>query len=631
MNSFFRGFVRTANKKCIDKFKDAPLRTYEDVKDLDEFAGVLASDSVLIDFDDERMAEIALDIVEALEMRCRVVKTTRGYHMFFKNNNSKIKKCYTGTKLAVGLTCDIKCGLKNSYAICKFDGKEREIIYDKFPEEEYQEVPNIFLPIETKIDLLNLKEGEGRNNKLFSYILPLQQNGFNKDEIINILSIVNKYIFNEPVSDDEFAVITRDDSFTAEKPIFFNGNTFFFDRFAHYLKDTNHIIKMNGQLHIYKDGVYSNNQRDIKAAMIQHIAQLNRTKRDETLSYLDLLIDKDYTKDSTNLIAFRNGVYDLLNNELGEFSPSKIVTNKIDWNYNPNAYNKTVDETLDRIACGDKSVRSLLEEAIGYCFYRRNELGKSFILIGGGSNGKSTFLDMVNNLLGMDNISSLDLKELGERFKAAQLSGKLANIGDDISDDFVKDASMFKKLVTGGRINTENKGTDLFEFDCYCKFMFSANDMPRIKDRTGAVLRRLVIVPFNAKFTVSNSGFDPYIKYKLRSEDAMEYLIKLGIEGLRRVLANKKFTECKSVQQEIEEYEEFNNPILGFFKDEDTKIENESVKDVYKQYMEYCIINTMQPMSKIEFGKQVRKYFGFESKSVRTPNGVIKVYTAKEN
>lgn len=68
-----------------------------------------------------------------------------------------------------------------------------------------------------------------------------------------------------------------------------------------------------------------------------------------------------------------------------------------------------------------------------YCLYRRNELGKAFILIGDKSNGKSTFLHVVKNMLGDKNIASLDLKELGDRFKTAELFGKLANIGDDIS------------------------------------------------------------------------------------------------------------------------------------------------------------------------------------------------------
>lgn len=92
--------------------------------------------------------------------------------------------------------------------------------------------------------------------------------------------------------------------------------------------------------------------------------------------------------------------------------------------------------------------------------YRRNELGKAFILIGDKSNGKSTFLHVVKNLLGDQNIASLDLKELGDRFKTAELFGKLANIGDDIGDEFIANASVFKKLVTGDRVNVERKGQD---------------------------------------------------------------------------------------------------------------------------------------------------------------------------
>lgn len=83
-----------------------------------------------------------------------------------------------------------------------------------------------------------------------------------------------------------------------------------------------------------------------------------------------------------------------------EFTPEHIITNKIRWDYNPEAYSELADKTLDKIACGDPAIRALLEEAIGYCFYRRNELGKAFILTGDKSNGKSTFLSMVQTLLG---------------------------------------------------------------------------------------------------------------------------------------------------------------------------------------------------------------------------------------
>ena len=52
-------------------------------------------------------------------------------------------------------------------------------------------------------------------------------------------------------------------------------------------------------------------------------------------------------------------------------------------------------------------------------------------------------------MLGKQNISSLDLKKLGDRFSTVMLFGRLANIGDDISDEFIMDASIFKKIVTG--------------------------------------------------------------------------------------------------------------------------------------------------------------------------------------
>src|SRR5699024_4892885 len=161
------------------------------------------------------------------------------------------------------------------------------------------------------------------------------------------------------------------------------------------------------------------------------------------------------------------------------------------------------------------------------CFFTRNELGKAFILIGDKANGKSTFLSLLQAMLGSENISSLDLSELGERFKTAELFGKLANIGDDIGDEFVANPALFKKLVTGDRVNVEKKGQDPFEFNNYSKFIFSANKIPRIKDRTGAVQRRLVIIPFNASFSKDDPDFDPYIKQKLLRKSSIEYLVML--------------------------------------------------------------------------------------------------------
>ena len=604
---FFRGFVETKNKKCIEKFKGrTDFKTFEQVQSLPEYAGILAAETILIDVDDFEASEILFKVVKEYALTCRVYRTSRGKHFLFKNSGVPTNK--TGCKLAIGLTADIKIGTRNSYEVLKYDNQNREILYDTAENEEAQQLPRWLFPVKSKMEFLNMETGDGRNQGLFNYILTLQSNDFSVEEARETIRIINKFVLKVPLSDDEIETVLRDDAF--KKPVFFMGSTFLFDKFATFLKNNNHIIKINNQLHIYKNGIYISGLAEIEAEMIQHIPGLNRAKRTEVLAYLDILIRENSKAEDANLIAFENGLYNIVDDSFVEFTPEHIITNKIRWKYNPEAYSELADKTLNKIACNDPQIRALLEEAIGYCFYRRNELGKAFILTGDKSNGKSTFLSMVQCLLGDENISSLDLKELGDRFKTAEMFGKLANIGDDIGDEFIANPAIFKKLVTGERVSAERKGQNPFEFNNYSKLLFSANNIPRIKDKTGAVQRRLTIIPFDARFSADDPDFNPYIKHLLKTDEVMEYLINLGIAGLKRVLLNRKFTGSTKVQKAMDEYEENNNPIIGFFReceDEEFQIENEPTNVVYKRYQEYCLANSLQPMSNIEFSKQVNR------------------------
>lgn len=612
MEELFKGYVTTKDKQCTMPFKNKTsedLLTYDQVSKMPEFAGIIADDVVLIDIDDYEESEILMNIVDDMQLACRVYQTTRGKHFFFLNKDRKMERCGTHKLLACGITADIKVGHKNSYSVLKYDDKERKVLYDIFDDEEYQEVPKWLMPIQTNTHFTELEAGDGRNQALFTYILTLQSHDFSIDEARECLNIINKYVLKEPLSDEELDTLSRDEAF--QKPVFFKRNQFLFDKFAHFLKNNNHIIKINGQLHIYKDGIYVDGANEIESQMIQYIPDLNRAKRAEVLAYMNIMIRDNEEMAPANYIAFKNGIYDLTTDTLEDFSPELVITNKIPYDYKPDAYNELADKTLNKLACQDKAVRSLLEECIGYCFYRRSELRKSFILTGEKENGKSTFLAMVNQLLGRENVASLDLDELGSRFKTAELFGKLANIGDDIADSFIPNPSIFKKLSSGNPINAERKGQDPFDFSNYAKLIFSANDIPRIKDKSGAVLSRLVIIPFNARFTVNDPDYDPYIKYKLVKDDVMEYLVVLGLEGLKRVLHNQKFTQSKKVDEALANYEESNNPILLFFKEE-PKIVNETTKDVYREYYEFCIGNNFQPMSNIEFSRQVAKYYGYK-------------------
>jgi putative DNA primase/helicase len=615
---FFKGYVCTRNKRCTEKFKDrTDFKTLEQVQSLDEYAGILANDAVLIDVDDGDQAELLMDIVEHLQLNCRVYQTTRGKHFLFKNTSGRISKCFTHANLGCGLTADIKVGLKNSYEVLKFNGKERFIEWDIEDGHEYDEVPKWLIPVRGSTEFLTMDAGDGRNQSLFNYILTLQAADYSVEEARETIRIINRYILKNPLPENELEIILRDEAF--QKPVFFSGTSFLFDKFAVFLKNNHHIKRINSQLHLYKDGIYISGLENIESVMIQHIPSLNRSKRQEVLSYLDILIREDTHPTPPNFIAFRNGIYNVDDDSFNPFSPDYVITNVIPWDWNPNAYFELTDKVLDNISCHDEDVRHLLEEMVGSCFYRSNALagGKAFILTGTGSNGKSTFYDMVKCLLGVKNRSNLDMKKLNDRFSTVMMFGKLANIGDDTSDEFIADSADFKKIVTGQTIDAEQKGQPKFNFEPYCKLLFSANSIPRIgKGRDSyAILRRLAIVPFNAKFDPTSPDFMPFIGEDLQCQESMEYLIQIGLQGLKRVLETRQYSTNEAMQEELQEYEETNNPVIGFFREaenDEVKIEDEVTSVVYRKYNEWCLSNSLQPLSNGEFSKQVKKHFGFK-------------------
>jgi len=624
--SLYKGYVPTSGKKSTMPFKDrdaSDLLTLEEAQKFTEYAGILADDTVLIDIDDAEQSQIMLNIVKTKELKCKVLATTRGAHFLFKTDKPMQNR--THCKLGVGLTADIKGGGRASYEVLKFDGKERELLYNSEP---YEVLPKYLNPIKSNMNLLNMVEGEGRNNALFSYILPLQQNEFNIEECRECIRVINEFVLGDPLSDDELAVVIREGAFN--KPTFFTSKgTFLFDKFAKYLKQAENIIKINGKLYIYRNGIYESGDEQIEAAMIEHIPNLSRSKRQEVLAYLSLLVSKESGIADANLIAFKNGVLNIADDTFTDFSPEYVITNKIPHNYNPDAKSDLLDGVMKKLACGDENVYELLYQSIGYCFYRRNELRKSFFLLGEKRNGKSTFLDMVGTLLGEDNTANLDLCEIGDRFRTAELTGKLANIGDDINDEWVSNTAIFKKVVSGDTVTAERKGKDPFKLRSFAKFFFSANSLPRLgrgKD-SSAVLDRLVVIPFDAKFSKDDADYDPFIKYKLRGEDVMEALIAKAVPALRTVLIDQEFAHCERVTKNLEEFEKSNNPILEFYEElDEADYLNEPVKVVYQRYTAFCISNNLQPMSAIEFQKQMKKQFNLIVKTVGTDGKKVRVY-----
>lgn len=626
----FKGYVIGKGKQAIMKVKNVQLLSWDAVQRYRSFGTILNQYFVDISFDTNERSQKFWDMAEKNNWKCLIFENLENGHIhsiWRIPNNWKFKDG-RDKKLAVGLIADIHSG--STYIPLRVDGVDR--FPPSFEPDDIDEVPVELFPVNTTIDLEGLQEGDGRNEELFRYILILQSQLRLDEELIRkVLYNTNYFIFQEPLSDDELEVILRDEAF--QKPVFFCDKTFLFDRFATWLKNTYHVVKINNQLHIYQNGIYVEGE-NLGTVIRENIPNIKKNQKAEVFDCLRDITECK-TQADARYIAFRNGVLDIVTGQMQSFSPDLVITNQIPWDYNPEAYSELADDTLNKLACGDQPIRALLEECIGYCFYRANDYKKSFMLTGKGNNGKSTFLDCVKAILGDRNISALDLKELGDRFSTSMMFGKLANIGDDIGDDFLQGSQVatFKKVVSGNRIKAERKGQDPFEFNPYVKLLFSANDIPRMKDKTGAVLNRLVIIPFNARFTKYlpsgeiDPDYNPKIRYELIEQSSVEYLIRVGVEGLKRIIENQGFSKSDATEQMAEEYDLMNNPIKGFFAEQDEGyIFRETVQDIFTRYQLYCNDCGIKPETKISFGKTVAEMFQVESKNTRVNGKQVRFY-----
>lgn len=645
-NQFVEGGNGKDEKAYKSPYANRKPQPIEEAKKFRYLCGLIPINRVQIDYDEQEAFECRLNIAKAKKEHCVVIKSlNRGGHFYFDNTKFSVSKSDQHKKTLLTLNpTDYKPGIKvvkstgeikeakNFGSVSMPDGSFREIVYANFKADgTLDEIPFYDLPLKSnaKHDFLNMVAGDGRNNDLFSYMNPIKAEGYSYEQYLEVANLINTFILANPFEADEFDTVTRREAWDSADVVnssqfYSSKGQFLHNKFGDYLIEKYHIKKINGYIHTYQGGVYKPGYDAIERMMLQEIQTLTRTKQNEVLNYIRIRTSGEDTEcSSPALIPFKNGLLDVEHNELLPHSPEQIVTNLIPWNYDTGASCSLVDEMLDRLSCGDSQIRALLEEVGGVCMYRSNEFKQAFMLIGDKNNGKSTFISLLQSMLGNDNVSNLDFRELDGKFSTAMLYGKLANLGDDISDCYKEDISLFKKISSGDVIKAEEKGQKPFNFKPYAKLIFSANSKPRFNDPTGAGIDRFIIIPLNAKFTKNDPGYDPQIRYKLAQKEAVEYFIQLSIKGLQRVLDAKKFTVSDKAQAEKDEYEKENNPILAFIEEcrnDNGEIEgifNEPTSTVFKRYEVFCIENNFRPMSNLTFSKRINQALGTIVKPVR--------------
>lgn len=398
---------------------------------------------------------------------------------------------------------------------------------------------------------------------------------------------------------------------------------------AKHLSETRDVYYGGESFLIYENGVYNISGEKEAGRIIMDYMLPNycimasiRDCRDQW----DILVSKDFDDFNRNpyLVNVRNGLLDIRDMSFKEHTPSYLSTVQLNVEYNPQVdcpqFKKFLNEVLD---C---KLIPLVQEIVGYLLTTNTASQKAFVFWGPARTGKSTLLWVVEYLLlGKKNVSNIPWQEIGDKFKTAELLGKLANVFSDLPSKSIDDTGIFKVVTGEDYLMAEKKNKNPFKFKPFVRLVFSCNELPRnYVDRTEGFYRRLIIVPFNRQ--IEKSKIDKALKYKFQREK--EGILNLALEGLKRLYENNfEFSENELTDGVKKEYKRENNNVISFVEEccEIDSLFSCSRIEIYEAYKEFCVEAGLKALSQIKFNKELEGNFNItrsRSGKLRLWNGV---------
>ncbi len=380
---------------------------------------------------------------------------------------------------------------------------------------------------------------------------------------------------------------------------------------AKELAASQNVFYAAGQYYRYHNGVY----RDMEKIEAQRIVQSKMLPSETKMLHIidaeeqwRLMIRKspDDINPDPCVINLQNGLYSVTGDKLNPHDPEYPSTIQLPVNYVENAECSRFVKFLKEAMCDDEEQIELVQEIMGYCIAPITSAQKSFIFMGAAAAGKSVLLSVIGDiLLGRQNVSHISWQALNERFKPAELFGKLANIFADLPTKNIDDNGVFKGLVGEDYITVEKKHKDPFCFKSTARFLFFCNTIPRnYGDKSEGFYRRLVIIPF--KRTVPEQDRNPYLLDELRAE--ADGIFMFALAGLKRLMKNNyQFSVTQTNVDALQRYCEESDSVLSFVKDCCELKPDKAIgsTELYHIYRAYCEESGMKAYSQKTFVQQL--------------------------
>ena len=308
------------------------------------------------------------------------------------------------------------------------------------------------------------------------------------------------------------------------------------------------------------------------------------------------------------LINLKNGTFEFspTGTKLRSFDPKDFLTYQLPFEHDPNATAPLFEKYLSRVLPDIERQRNL-SEYLGYVFIHSSilKLEKTLLLYGPGANGKSVFFDIVNAILGNENVSSYSLQSLTDTsgYFRAKLANKLVNYSSEINGNL--ETSIFKQLVSGEPVEARLPYGEPFILTNYAKLIFNCNELPRDVEHTKAYFRRFLIIPFDV--TIPDNEQDKGLSKKI-IKDELPGVFNWILSGLNRLIDQGNFSVCRAAELQLATYQRQSDSVQMFIEESDYQkhpTEYKLIKDLYSEYRIFAYDDGFKPVSKINFNKRL--------------------------
>ena len=324
----------------------------------------------------------------------------------------------------------------------------------------------------------------------------------------------------------------------------------------------------------------------------EHLKRRTYTRREE--------LNKD-----PFLLNLQNGMLELTRGSLLPHDAKYLSTVQLPVKYDPAAKCPQILKFFSEVLY--EQDLAAIQELCGYVLWRDYPAAKAWMLVGTGSNGKSTYISLLRKLVGIENVSSRGLVDIERNhFATADLFGKLANLYADLEDVALRTTGKFKMLTGRDPVTAEYKYRNSFPFINTAKMVFSCNKIPESVDDTDAFFRRWIILTFPNQFQGDKE--DRKLLDRLTTPEELSGFLNFALEGLKRLQANGwHFSNPRTTEEIRREYIRKSSPVQAFLMD-CTRLEVEGIvakAQLYSNFSEYCHEHQLPVPSQDSFFKKL--------------------------